>query len=201
MDSPSTCPTETMLVALVSQTSRLCVLLSLVPLCCARCHGDWPEHRGNTARSGYREQQIVSTAWRPAWRYDGLAAPSPAWPEPARGSLWQNLQSISPRIADDSGGVPVIALDRSGQAKLLVASSGGNQLAALDLNNGTLDWRPAWKPPRLTVTGPEIHVSIIMHLVSRSEHSSGSIALQMFHRTAANLRILHNLLDTGCSLG
>ncbi|MDB2318208.1 hypothetical protein N9V88_01325, partial [bacterium] len=50
---------------------------------------DWPEHRGNLQRTGYREQPLASKHWVPFWKHDSLTPPKPAWPAPAKGSLWQ----------------------------------------------------------------------------------------------------------------
>lgn len=103
--------------------------------------GDWPTHRGNSQRTAYREQTIASKEWRPQWINQDLDTPSPAWPAPARGSLWQRLTSIEARVTDDRGDVPLIATDGGGQTHVIVGSAGTDRLISLDPQTGQLQWQ------------------------------------------------------------
>lgn len=102
---------------------------------------DWPIHRGNNQRTGFREQTLHASSWRPAWSHQDLDAPAPAWPAPARGSLWQNLSVIEPRVVDDRGDVPLIALDATGNQHLLITSSSTDRLVSLNPMTGELRWQ------------------------------------------------------------
>lgn len=79
--------------------------------------------------------------WQPAWISTELAPPAPAWPAPARGSLWQELTKIEPRVTDDRGDVPLIAADKVGQLHVLVGSSATDRLVSLDPQTGELQWQ------------------------------------------------------------
>ena len=102
---------------------------------------DWPTHRGNNQRTGFREQKLSAAGWQPAWTYADLDAPAPAWPAPARGSLWQRLTSIEPRVTDDRGDVPLIAADVTGTLHLLIGSSSSDRLVSLDPSTGAVQWQ------------------------------------------------------------
>ena len=116
--------------------ASLLLLLFVDPLV-----ADWPEYRGNVYRSGYREQPLAGGAWEPAWRSEDLSSPSPAWPDPARGSLWQNLESLSPRVADDQANVVLVMHDKTGSAHVIVTSVGDHRLVSLDPMSGELRWQ------------------------------------------------------------
>ena len=106
----------------------------------AMVHADWPTHRGNDQRTSFKEQRLVSSHWEPAWGFLDVSAPEPAWPAPARGSLWQRLSRIEPRVVDDQGDVPLIAFDSSGQMQVLVISSSMDRLISLDPLTGKSNW-------------------------------------------------------------
>lgn len=117
------------------------VLLLVMPWWDASLKADWPVHRGNNQRTGFREQQLTSSAWQPAWICRDLDAPAPAWPAPAQGSLWQELRSIEARVVDDRGDVPLIASDSSGNLHVLVSSSSTDRLVSLDPVTGDVQWQ------------------------------------------------------------
>ena len=91
---------------------------------------DWPEHRGNLQRTGYREQPLVSKYWVPFWRLDSLSPPKPAWPAPAKGSLWQKLDKIDARVTDDMADVPLVVQDSEGKSHVLITSSANDRLVS-----------------------------------------------------------------------
>ncbi|MEM7457773.1 MAG: PQQ-binding-like beta-propeller repeat protein, partial [Planctomycetota bacterium] len=110
-------------------------------------NADWPEHRGNRQRTGYVSQTIQSKNWMPVWRCDFLSPPEPAWPEPARGSLWQELDHIEGRVTDDRADVPLIVTDRFGSTHILVASSANDCLVSLDPATAQVRWRYVTRAP------------------------------------------------------
>lgn len=107
---------------------------------------DWPTYRGNRQRTGFREQDLDGVSWHPAWIVK-LPPPNPAWGAPARGSIWQNLERLEPRVTDDRGNVPLIVQNPQGSARILVASSGDDRLIALDPDRGTIVWQVETRGP------------------------------------------------------
>ena len=101
---------------------------------------DWPQHRGNPQRTAYVEQPLLADRWELAWEFHELSAPQPAWPAPARGSLWQRLDQLEPRVTDDWGDVPILATDAAGQLQVLVGSSANDRLIAIDPVTGRRRW-------------------------------------------------------------
>ncbi len=108
---------------------------------------DWPEHRGNHQRTGYREQDLQSKHWTPLWQLDSLSPPQPAWPAPAKGSLWQKLDHIEARVTDDQADVPLIVQDAKGVSHVLVASSANDRLVSIDPLTGNIEWQYVTKAP------------------------------------------------------
>ena len=102
--------------------------------------GEWPEHRGNVQRTGFVLQLIKSQSWNPGWVLSDFNSPVPAWPEAARGSLWQRLDKIEPRVTDDYGNVPLIVTDNDGQHRVLVASSANDRLICVNAEDGSQVW-------------------------------------------------------------
>ena len=84
---------------------------------------DWHEHRGNPQRSGFHEQALKSKHWAPLWKFTQISAPQPAWPQPAKGSLWQKLDTLSARVTDDRADVPLIVDDSAGRTHVLITLS------------------------------------------------------------------------------
>jgi outer membrane protein assembly factor BamB len=103
--------------------------------------GDWTEHRGNLQRTGHVEQNLNSSHWKPLWTYSALSTPTPAWPPPAKASLWQKLDTIAARVTDDQADVPLIATDAHGRSHVLVTSSANDRLISLDPITGQLRWQ------------------------------------------------------------
>lgn len=102
---------------------------------------DWPEHRGNLQRTGYREQALNSHHWVPFWRHDSLSPPEPAWPAPAKGSLWQKLDKIEARVTDDMADVPLVVLDSEGHSHVLITSSANDRLISVNPLTGKTRWQ------------------------------------------------------------
>ena len=107
----------------------------------ANLKADWPEHRGNVQRTGYREQPLTAVEWKPSWVVSSISAPNPAWPAPARGSLWQKLDYIEARVTDDQADVPLIVNDASGKTHILIASSANDRLISIDPKTGQTNWQ------------------------------------------------------------
>lgn len=116
--------------------SRWSVLLLICFLSGARLFGaDWPTFRADNVRSGSTTESL-SLPLSPLWSYQPAQAPAPAWPAPARGSIWQRLQQIQPRVAEDRASHPIIAGDR-----VFLASSSEDQVSCHDARTGRRLWR------------------------------------------------------------
>ena len=126
---------------MVQSRTAYSVLVLFLNLFTVASYGDWPTHRGNDQRTGYREQSLSASHWIPAWINEDLDAPAPAWPAPAQGSLWQELTSMEPRVTDDRGDVPLIAADRAGYLHVLIGSSSTDRLVSLSPDTGRLEWQ------------------------------------------------------------
>ena len=61
---------------------------------------DWPTHHANSGRQAYIATTL-QLPLQPQWIYVPTASPRPAWPAPARGSYWQELDRLEPRVVDD----------------------------------------------------------------------------------------------------
>ncbi len=119
---------------------------------------DWSGYRGNAQRTSYSEQSIPTGQWMVAWNTELLARPEAAWPAPARGSLWQNLEQIEPRLTSDAGLVPIVAKSLSGRWLVLVASTTDNSLVAWDAMSGQQAWELRLEAP--VRFAPEVHSGI-----------------------------------------
>ena len=122
-------------------------LMFLLNPCTHSLLADWPEHRGNLQRTGYREQDLQSKYWVPLWRLDRLSPPQPAWPAPAKGSLWQKLENIDARVTDDQADVPLIVQDANGRSHVLIASSASDRLFSIDPLTGDFQWQYVTRAP------------------------------------------------------
>lgn len=71
-----------------------------------------------------------------SWSWQSPQPPRPAWPPPARGSLWQRLESIQPRNTDDHTFHPVVA-----GGLMLFCSSADDRVRAFDIQTGRLVWQ------------------------------------------------------------
>ncbi|MCC7336182.1 MAG: PQQ-binding-like beta-propeller repeat protein [Pirellulaceae bacterium] len=108
---------------------------------------DWPAHRANPQRTNFGEQEITATAWEPLWYQPVLGSPTPAWPAPAKASLWNKLSSLEPRMTDDSGDIPLIARDAQGAHHVLVTSSANDRLISLAPTTGEIEWQYVMRAP------------------------------------------------------
>lgn len=119
------------------------ILILLVLTCYSMqraAFADWPEYRGNQQRTSFRSQELAGKTWQPFWQFK-LPAPRSSWDKPARGSIWQNLTSIEPRVTDDRANVPLIVVDKNGTTHVLIPSSTDDRLISLDPNSGRIQWQ------------------------------------------------------------
>lgn len=108
---------------------------------------DWPAHRANPQRTNFGEQDITATTWKPMWYQPVLGSPTPAWPAPAKASLWNKLSSLEPRMTDDSGDIPLIARDAQEAHHVLVTSSASDRLISLAPTSGEIEWQYVVRAP------------------------------------------------------
>ncbi|MBI2926900.1 MAG: PQQ-binding-like beta-propeller repeat protein [Verrucomicrobia bacterium] len=109
---------------------------------------DWPTYRANNTRSGATTNGL-SFPLKQIWSHQSPQPPRPAWPPPARGSIWQRLERIEPRVVDDRVFHPVAAGER-----VYYASSSDDQVYCLDAATGEIAWRFfADAPVRYAPTG------------------------------------------------
>ena len=101
----------------------------------------WPTCRGDNARSSFLDAEL-NTDLQLLWRHTPTQPPRPAWPAPARGSYWQRLTHIVPRVVDDHAFHPVLAGDA-----VLFASSADDSAYCLEGVTGEIRWK-------LTTDGP-----------------------------------------------
>ena len=95
----------------------------------------WPTCRGNNARGSYLDADLPADM-QLLWRHTPTQPPSPAWPPPARGSYWQRLTHIVPRVVDDHTFHPVLAGDA-----VLFASSADDSVCCLEVATGQIRWK------------------------------------------------------------
>jgi outer membrane protein assembly factor BamB len=107
----------------------------LLALPTAAAQDAWPTHLGDARRSG-----AVPAGPTPPlalhWTHASPHAPRPAWGDPARGSYWQRLDELEPRVTFDKAFQPVAVEDA-----VYYASSVDDQVRCLDLATGALRWR------------------------------------------------------------
>ena len=130
--------------------SRYWILVILVlssALFHADSNADWPEYRGNRQRTAFVPQTLESAHWNSAWMSTSWGVPDPAWPAPARGSLWQKLDSIEPRVTDDRANVPLIVKDLDGHPHIIVTSSGDDRVGSFHPVTGELEWEYSMDAP------------------------------------------------------
>ena len=95
----------------------------------------WPSYLQNNQRSGVTDENLELNMTE-QWRYDLAQKPTPSWPLPARGSYWQRLKSIKPRVVYDQ----VFHIVATNQ-RIFFGSSSDDQLYCLNANNGKVLWR------------------------------------------------------------
>jgi len=95
---------------------------------------DWPAYRGDHGRRGYNPDAL-GMPLQLQWVNHLAPPPDPAWPKPARGSLWQNLSHIEARVTDDIAYQPVIV-----DGRVLFGSSANDHLYCLDVATGEVAW-------------------------------------------------------------
>jgi outer membrane protein assembly factor BamB len=109
-------------------------ILMILLLLAGSAHADWPAYRGDHGRRGYNADAL-ETPLHLRWVNHLAPPPSPAWPKPARGSLWQNLTHIEARVTDDIAYQPVIA-----DGYVLFGSSANDRLYCLEIETGRVAW-------------------------------------------------------------
>ncbi len=119
---------------------RALVMLGLGLLCCcaaatAEDVGGWPAAGGSASRAGFTPDRLQFPL-ELRWRHQPSAPPAPAWPAPARGSYWQQLTRIEPRVVDDRTFHPISVGDA-----VLYASSSDDALHCLDAATGQRRWK------------------------------------------------------------
>ena len=87
---------------------------------------DWPQYKGDAARSGASEETLA-VPLQPAWIYQPPQVPRPAWEEPGKEAN---------RLHFDHSPQPVVAGGR-----VFFGSSADDTVRALDLNTGKVLWR------------------------------------------------------------
>ncbi|MBI4324485.1 MAG: PQQ-binding-like beta-propeller repeat protein [Chloroflexi bacterium] len=97
--------------------------------------GDWLTYRADNTRSGATAETLPFPL-RQVWSHRSPQPPKPAWPAPARGSIWQRLERIEPRVVDDRVFHPVAAGER-----VYYASSANDQVYCLNAITGEIVWR------------------------------------------------------------
>jgi outer membrane protein assembly factor BamB len=120
------------------RSALLCFVVSF--LMTGQNWAQWPEHRGNAQRTAFVEQELPASFWQLGWCFDELSPPQPAWPAPARSSLWQQLPQIEPRVTDDHADSPLLARDQQGTLHVLIASSANDRLVSIDPDSGVRRW-------------------------------------------------------------
>lgn len=109
-------------------------------------HG-WPAY-GRDARRGMATPEVPELPLSLHWTHRAAHPPRPSWGPPARGSFWQRLESIRPRVTFDLVFHPVAQGDA-----VLYASSQEDQVLCLDATSGEVRWRfVAGGPVRLAPT-------------------------------------------------
>lgn len=134
----------------VSANKSFLIAVATLMLCLldlASAAADWPTYRGNQSRSGWCESDVTSLTWKPAWDSTSQVRPQPAWPAPARASLWQNLESISARQREDLADVPLIVNDKQGMTHVVVGFSGEDCVRSYDAVDGSVNWEVPLRAP------------------------------------------------------
>lgn len=101
---------------------------------------NWATYRADQARTGYATCDHIVLSFKPAWFWKNGVRPQPAWPAPARASLWQNLESISARQREDLADVPLVVTDKFEETHILIGSSGGDFLQSFNPADGSTRW-------------------------------------------------------------
>ncbi len=121
---------------------RLCLILACVGIGGSPTLAtDWPTYRGDIGRTAATPAKLRFPLYR-KWMHTPSHPPRPAWPAPARGSYWQQLTKIEPRITEDQTFHPILADNR-----LFYASSSDDHLHCLHLETGAKLWSLATDGP------------------------------------------------------
>ena len=95
---------------------------------------EWPAYRADSARTGFVDVDLRHDM-KLLWSFNQAKAPQPAWPQAARRSYWQRLDSIMPRVTDDATFQPIIV-----QGKIYFGSSADDHLYCLEATSGRVLW-------------------------------------------------------------
>ena len=114
----------------------------------------WPTYLHDSSRTGFTTAELT-TPLVPAWTYQSLHPPSPAWPPPAQQDFWHNKHALQARVTYDRA----MHLVSNGN-RVFFVSSADDQLRCLDLETGVLKWRfIAEGPIRLA---PTLHDDLLL---------------------------------------
>jgi len=147
----------------------------------------WPTHGGSAARNGSSTARVEFPVDL-AWTHRPSARPAPAWPPPARGSYWQRLSRIEPRVVDDRT-FSLVCVDGA----VLYASSADDSLHCMDARTGTERWH-------FTTDGPLRYAPFVEKGTAYFGSDDGCVyavntttgQLSWKHRVAPDLRIAGN---------
>ena len=95
---------------------------------------EWPAYRADSTRTGFVDVDL-GPDMKLLWSFNQAQPPQPAWPQPARRSYWQRLDSIMPRVTDDATFQPIIV-----QGKIYFGSSADDHLYCLEATSGRVLW-------------------------------------------------------------
>ncbi|MBN1442229.1 MAG: PQQ-binding-like beta-propeller repeat protein, partial [Planctomycetes bacterium] len=96
--------------------------------------GDWPMQGRDIARSGVTRQRLDLPLVE-VWSYAPVRPPAPSWPPPARQDFWHEIAELRPAVTHDRFFAPVVC-----GGLVYFASSGDDQVRALDLETGEARW-------------------------------------------------------------
>jgi outer membrane protein assembly factor BamB len=112
-----------------------CLVFVLGGLTSRQGSADWSAYRGDAQRSATTSDQLPDRL-QLRWLHQAGRPPAPAWPAPARSSLWQNLQSIQPRVIEDRVFHPLAVGDA-----IYYGSSAEDAVVCLAAESGQVRWR------------------------------------------------------------
>ena len=120
------------------------IALFLIGLAAAdsAAHADWPTFGHDGRRSQVTDEPLEVTKLRPAWRWQSVQPPLPAWGQPAKGDAFSNLRDFPAMRNIDPAFHPIIA-----GGNLYFASNVDDSVRCLDVQTGEVRWT-------FTVGGP-----------------------------------------------
>lgn len=95
---------------------------------------DWPTYAADIARSCVSPDPLPATL-APAWHWDSVHPPQPAWQGEAKWDGWNKVYNLKPRQVFDRAFHPVVA-----QRRVFFGSSADDKLYCLDADTGREVW-------------------------------------------------------------